>query len=371
MPDPSPMTQHEAAWPEMEHRPTSLIELPKLARLATVGRVLVKCEGERPLGSFKVLGGMFAAERVLRHAAGAPTADSRGEHQRRLPRLICASAGNHGLAVAAAARRARAESSVYVPAGVDPVRVERIRSMGARIVWISGTYDDAVDAASQAAAGGEGLLIPDTSEVPDSIVVGTVMEGYGRITDEIVGQLQKLRERPSHLFVQAGVGGLAAAMGRGLREVLREPARLLTVEPEAAPCVAFALQAGRVVRVAGGLRTAAGMLACGTASAAALRILQSCDASSVLVSEEELAAAVTILRRSGGPDSTASGAAGVAGLLRVACSEPLRIRHRLDARSSVLLVVTEAALAPPASPLDQRTGSGGPVTPRWGIRFYW
>ncbi len=106
----------------------------------------------------------------------------------------------------------------------------------------------------------------------------------------------------------------------------------------------MALAAGRPVRIAGDLRTVAGMLSCGVASAAALDVLQSLEASPVLVSEAELAAAVPILRQAGGPDSTPSGAAGVAGLLRVAASEPLRRRHRLDASSSVLVVVTEAAL---------------------------
>jgi diaminopropionate ammonia-lyase len=263
------------------------------------------------------------------------------------------------------------KSTVYLPVGVDPLRVERIRSMGARIVWISGTYDDAISAASQAAANGDGLLIPDTSDDPDSIVVQDVMHGYGRITTELLEQIRKLPDNPSHLFIQAGVGGLAAAMGRGLRGILREPARLLTVEPETAACVALALGAGRPVRVPGDLRTVASMLSCGVASAPALDILQNLNASPVLVSEEELAAAVTILRRTGGPDSTASGAAGVAGLLRVASSEALRVRHRLDTRSNVLLVATEAALAPPASRLEGHTNSKERAMPWRGIRFYW
>jgi len=352
----------------MDHPPTSLIELPELARLAAVGRVFVKCEGERPLGNFKMLGGFLAAERALSRATGA-TAEEPQKGQ--LPRLICASEGNHGLAVAAAARRAGTESSVYLPIGVDPLRVERIRSMGAQIIWITGTYDAAVSRASRAAANGDGLLIPDTSDDADSVVVQDVMEGYGRMTGELLEQLRRLPENPSHLFIQAGVGGLAAAVGRGLREILREPARLLTVEPETAACVALALGAGRPVRFPGDLRTTASMLSCGVASAAALRVLQSLNASPVLVSEEELAAAVILLRRTGGPDSTVSGAAGVAGLLRVASSELLRSRHRLDARSSVLLVVTEAALAPPASRPEGDTGSKSRVT-RWrSIRFYW
>lgn len=143
------------------------------------------------------------------------------------------------------------------------------------------------------------------------------------------------------------------------------------MEPETAACVALALAAGHPVRVPGDLRTVASMLSCGVASAAALVILQSLNASPVLVSEEELAAAVTTLRRTGGPASTASGAAGVAGLLLVASSEPLRVRHRLDTHSSVLVVATEAELAPPDSGAEGHTGSRDRVAPWRDIRFYW
>lgn len=346
------------------------MELPKLARVAAVGRVFVKCEGERPLGNFKVLGGMLAARRAISRASDERSADGRKDHGRQLPRLICASDGNHGLAVAAAARCAGTESSVYLPLDVDPVRVDRIRLMGARVVPVSGTYDDAVRTAAQAAARGDGLLIADTSADPDSTAVRDVMDGYGRIAHELKDQLRNLRVEPSHLFIQAGVGGLAAAMGRGLRGEARSPARLLTVEPEAAGCVAAALQVGRAVRVPGHLRTTAGMLSCGEASAAALRILQSCDASPVLVSEEELADAAVVLRRTGGPETTASGAAGLAGLLRVASSDFLRRRHRLDAQSNVLLVATEAALTVRSSGAKVRVGREDRV--RWpGIRLFW
>lgn len=355
--------QHQVPATEVDHPATSLIELPALAALAGIGRVFVKCESERPLGNFKMLGGMLAAERALARATVA-AAQARPGRSRRLPRLLCASSGNHGLAVAAAARRAGADCSVYLPVGTDPLRVAHVQAMGGKIVRVRGTYDDAVQAAAEAAERGDGLLIADTSTDPDSIVVQDVMEGYGRMTREIRAQLRDIGHNPSHLFVQAGVGGLAAAMARGLRDILRQPARLMTVEPEAAACVALALQQGRPARVPGNLHTIAGMLACGIASAAALGILQTCDASPVLVCEEELAAAVTTLRATGGPETTAAGAAGVAGLLRIAASERLRALHRLDRGSSVLLVASEGALKSIGAPGDRRTS--------WRrLRFYW
>jgi diaminopropionate ammonia-lyase len=322
------------AWGDY-YRPTRLLDLPELARRAGVARVLVKVEAERPLGSFKALGGTLAALRALaRVAEGAA------------PRLICASAGNHGLAVAAAAHAAGAKASIFLAAGVSRRRAERLQADGADIVRVPGTYDDAVRLAAAAAAGGEGILIPDTSTDPVDPVVKDVMAGYGLLARELVQQLSHERRlRPSHVFVQAGVGGLAAAMACGLRQILQSPGQLLVVEPQAAPCVALALEAGHPVSVPGDLRTCAEMLSCGLASAPALEVLLRHAVASVLVGEEALASAVCVLEQSGGPQTTPSGAAGLAGFLHVAASGGLRTHHQLTPQSIVLLIATEGRSA--------------------------
>lgn len=324
-----------------DYRLTPLIDCPVLAGMAGVGRILVKVEGERPLGNFKVLGGMVAGLRALKRAAGVQSLGALAG--RDLPRLICASDGNHGLSVAAAAQRAGTAATIYLPVGVSTVRAARIEALGGMVRWVSGSYDDAVDDAAAAAARGEGLLIPDTTSDPEDAVVRDVMTGYALMTDEIVAQLAGAR--PSHVFVQAGVGGLAAAVADGLAPHMRAPGRLLVVEPENAACVAHALALGRPDRIKGSHETAAEMLACGLASAPALAVLLRHGAASVVVREEELHAAVATLRGTGGPDTTPSGAAGLAGLLHVAAQPGLRDVHRLGADSCVLLIATERALA--------------------------
>lgn len=338
-------------WPD--YRPTRLLELPALARLTGVGRVFVKVEGDRPLGSFKSLGGMIAALRALAKVSG--TNDLRElcspASARALPRLICASEGNHGLSVAAAAKKAGTSSWVYLPSDASEARAARITASGGEVVRIEGTYDDAVLAAEAAAARGDGLLISDTSSDPDASVVIDVMAGYGLLARELVKQFRDdVRDRPTHLFVQAGVGGLAAAMVEGLQELLRAPQRFLIVEPASAACVAHALKVGKPERIDGNLQTSAGMLACGVASAPALRILQRYAVHSILVSESELKMAATGLRNVGGPPSTASGAAGLAGLLRMAARPNLRAHHQLESDSIVLLIATEGPLMPGPPP---------------------
>jgi len=332
-----------------DYRPTPLVERPELARLANVGRVFLKLEGARPLGNFKVLGGMVAGLRALARAAGATSLqdfDASRSHHRALPRLICASDGNHGLAVAAAARRAGAQASIYLPSGVSRIRAARIEAFGADVVRVSGTYDDAVRDAAAAAARGDGLLISDTSADPHDAVVGDVMAGYALLTHELVSQFDDdIGDRPSHLFVQAGVGGLAAAIAEGLGDRMQAPKRLLIVEPESAACVAVALAARQPVRIAGDLHTSAQMLSCGLASAPALEVLLRHGARSIIVGEDELRTAVDTLRQVGGLETTPSGAAGFAGLLQVAATPALRAAHHLDPDSNVLLVLTEGAVA--------------------------
>lgn len=314
---------------EPKFDPSPLLEIPELSRLAGVGRLFIKDESKRPLGNFKVLGGTVAALRALARNSTKPR------------RLICASDGNHGLAVAAAAREAGVEASIYLPISASDFRAARIEKVGGRILWVEGTYDDAVDAALAAAANDEGILVPDTTASLRDKVVEDVMSGYELISSDLAGQLP---EPPSHLFVQAGVGGLAAAMAEGLAERLASPPRIIVVEPETAACVAAALRAGAPIRISGALKTSAEMLSCGLASTPAVRILLKHKAVPLSVNESELSNAIGMLHETAGLSTTASGATGLAGLLKASGHEAIRNDLQLDQTSRVLLIITEGAI---------------------------
>ena len=167
---------------------TPLSPLPQLAAALGLAEVLVKDEGRRPLGSFKALGGVYAGLRALARASGLPIAALLDPAcpRVRLPILVCASDGNHGLAVAAAARLAGTVARVFLPASVSDERATRIAAKGAEVVRVPGTYDDAVRAAADAARPGRALLIADTAAVGDDPVVADVMAGYasGRGRDQ-------------------------------------------------------------------------------------------------------------------------------------------------------------------------------------------
>jgi len=341
------------------HVPTPLLHLPRLAAALGVAAVLAKDEGCRPLGSFKALGGVYAGLRVLARAAGLPVTAllDPSRPYTALPTLVCASDGNHGLAVAAAARLAGAQARVFLPVAISEGRVARILAQGAEVVRVPGTYDDAVREAAEAGRGGGALLVADTSEDVADPVVADVMAGYGVIAEEIRAQLAAGdHAAPTHVFVQAGVGGLAAAMADGLRAVLVPPARIVVIEPAAAACVEAGLVAGCPVAVAGALETAAEMLSCGEASASALAVLRRHGADALAVQEAALLTAPGFLATYGGPGATPSGSAGLAGLRAALADSAIASRLDLGPQSRVLLLITEACLP------DGR-GSRGEVFP--------
>lgn len=315
--------------------PTPLIPMPLLAEQLDVSTVLLKAENYRKLGNFKSLGGGHAARLAIARLA---TGTGSGVGQM----LICASDGNHGLAVAAAARDAGIASRIYLPTHVSDGRIARISGFGANIIKVRGTYDDAVLEARTAAERGEGILIADTSDALDDIVVADVMAGYATIASEVIAQIRSAElASPTHLFVQAGVGGFAAAMAEGLSHIMAAPGKIIAVEPQAAACVAAALTHGAPVKVDGTLETCADMLSCGVASAPALEVLVRYHADNFQVGEDALLAACATMERSGGPATTPSGAAGLAGLVAICEDMDARRRFAISDQSTVLLFATE------------------------------
>lgn len=330
------------------YAPTPLLDLTALAARLGVAQVLAKDEGRRMLGSFKSLGGTYAGLAALARRTGTDIAGLLARcaagAAADLPQLVCASDGNHGLAVAAAARFAGAGAKVFLHAGVPPVRARRIEREGAAIVWVQGTYDDAVDAAAAAAQREGGILIADTAPDAANPIVHDVMAGYGVIAHEARAQIAAAGHRaPTHLFVQAGVGGLAAAMAEGMSRFVDAPAAFVAVEPETCACLRAAFAQGGVVRLGGDLATAAEMLSCGEASAPAFAILRRTGARVMTVTEQALEEAPRLLRDTGGPATTPSGATGLAGLV-TALRESGGPRLGLTPDSRVLLVISEAAL---------------------------
>ncbi|HET9608512.1 MAG TPA: pyridoxal-phosphate dependent enzyme, partial [Acidimicrobiales bacterium] len=233
------------------YAPTPLRDMPALAAEAGVRRVLVKDESSRMgLPAFKILGASWATYRVLCERLGgepewATLDDLAAVVAERLGplRLVAATDGNHGRAVARMARLLGLRSTIVVPDGTAEARIGAITSEGAEVVVSPGTYDDAVTL-SAGMAGDRDLIISDTSWPGYEDPPRWVIEGYATIFHEVDEQAGAAVDVA---VVPIGVGALAAAAARHLAG----PARLAGVEPVAAACVLESARAGEITEVPG------------------------------------------------------------------------------------------------------------------------
>ncbi|MEX2494802.1 MAG: diaminopropionate ammonia-lyase [Woeseia sp.] len=323
------------------YEPTPLRSLAPLARRLRLGTLLYKDEsGRLGQGSFKSLGGAYAAGMRLREL----------ENPARTV-LCCATDGNHGRSVAFAAERFGCSCVVFMHAGAPPAKAAAITALGARVVRVTGTYDDSVREAHAAAKREGWLLVADTSDDESDPTTRLVMQGYGVMVLEILEQLPGAQP-PTHVVVQGGVGGLAAAVAGVFAEVYgeRRP-RVIVVEPEASACLLESALHRALRKVEGDLATAMEMLSAGEASPVAWPILQ--RRADVFIAIEDAAAidAARMLSESSGASAGlnvgVTGAAGVAGLMELLREEDLAATLELGPDARVLVFGTEEALPGP------------------------
>jgi diaminopropionate ammonia-lyase len=308
------------------YRPTPLRDLTAIAAELGLGSVRLKDESDRlGLPAFKVLGASWAVERGLRERPG-------------VRRLVAASAGNHGRAVARVAALRGLECRIYLPAGSAPARAEAIAAEGAEVVVTTGSYEEAVVLATR--AGGE----PDAVEIADVGESGPahwVVDGYHTLYAEIEAE-----GGCDVLLVPVGVGSLAAAAARYGAQA---GVAIVGVEPETAACLTASLAAGAPTAVANPGTTMAG-LNCSEISASAWPSLRDGMHGMVTVTDAEAHAAMRELAAAG----LVIGDCGAAALaaLRALATEPectvLREAVGLGAQSRVVLIATEGATDPAA-----------------------
>lgn len=340
------------------HTPTPLHALPALADALGIGALHVKDEGFRlGLGSFKALGGSYAVIRLVLEEAEQQLGRIVDISELHTPpvRTIaggmtfgCATDGNHGKSVAAGARLVGAQSAIFVHAGVSEERVAAIARYGAEMIRVDGTYDDSIRESARVCAANGWTVVSDTSWPGYERIPGLVMQGYTAIIREA---LHALPQPPTHVFVQAGVGGVAAALSAHMSLVLgKERPAFIVVEPARAACIFASAEAGEVVKIAHGEATVMAMLECYEPSPVAWRILSRVADAFMTVEEEGAVSAMNRLARPLGKDTPIvageSGGAGLAGLLAVAEDHDWRKAIHLDAGSRVFIVNTEGATDP-------------------------
>ncbi|NKB77733.1 MAG: diaminopropionate ammonia-lyase [Gammaproteobacteria bacterium] len=296
------------------YKPTPMSAVPSLAQTLGTGELYVKDESQRMnLGSFKALGGAYAlAQMVCDKADNEDTMSERFKSVAREMTFITASAGNHGLSLAAGAKVFGSNAVIVLSTTVPEPFAERIRGIGADVVRVDGNYEDSVAHAIELADENDWLLLADGSWEGYIERPALVMEGYSVIAEEARIEFSASGDWPTHVFLQAGVGGLAASFAANIREHWDVQPTIIIVEPDAAPCLLQSVKSGKLTR-GEGPESNMGRLDCKDASLITFEALR-CDADLfVTVSDEQAQAATDLLGEHGFP-STPSGAATFAAL---------------------------------------------------------
>lgn len=337
------------------HKPTPLHSLPAMAAELGIGELRVKDESQRfGFGAFKALGGVYAVGMALARAVQAqlgrlPGLEElmRGAHRDVTARFTfaTASSGNHGRSVAAGARLFGNRCIIFLPRFTSAEKEAAIRARGADVIRIDGDYEEAVDQCRRQSQANGWTIISDTSWDGYQDTPRDVMRGYTVLVEEV---LRQWPAGPTHVFVQAGVGGLAAAVIGYLWARCTPRPQFIVVEPESADCWLQSNRAGRPALASGNADTAMGGLACREISPITWPVVGLGADWFMTITEDQVPPARKKLAQPHRGDpaiaSGPSGCAGFAGLVRV-CADPAAVAAlQLGGSSRVLVINSEGNL---------------------------
>lgn len=353
---------HESI-PQYERTP--LVKLENLAKMLGVKGVYLKDESYRfGLNAFKVLGGSFAMAKYM--------ADKLGKDISELPyeKLISdevrnelgditfftATDGNHGRGVAWTANKLKQKSVVYMPKGSSLIRLNNIKAEGAKASITELNYDDAVRLATEDAAKVGGIVVQDTAWEGYEDIPAWIMQGYGTMAKEAVEQLSEYGvERPTHVFIQAGVGSLAGAVQGYIAAKFEECPITVVVEADKADCFYKSAEAGdgKPRFVGGDMQTIMAGLACGEPNTIGFEILKNYSEAFISAPDWVSAKGMRILGNPlVGDEKVISGESGavttgtLVSIMQDESLAELRKALKLDENSKVLLISTEGDTDP-------------------------
>jgi diaminopropionate ammonia-lyase len=262
--------------------------------------------------------------------------------------VACATDGNHGRSVAAGANFVGCKASIFVHDNVNRERVDAIARFGAKLIHVAGNYDDAVAEAERVCHSEGWTIVSDTSWPGYERIPRLVMQGYTAMVAEALTQLP---EPPTHVFLQAGVGGFAAAVAANISLTLGTARpKFIIVEPDRAACLFESNRVGKPIKVEASKPTVMAMLECYEPSLLAWGVLSRIADAYMTLQDED---AINVMNQLGRPQdgevaiiAGESGGAGLAGLIAIMKDAGARTMLGLTSSSRVLLFNTEGATAP-------------------------
>ena len=308
------------------YSPTPLISLNKLSEKLKINKIFYKDESKRfNLKSFKALGGAYAVEKV-----------SRGNKE---IVISTATAGNHGRSVAWGSKKLGLKCKIFISEYVSEFRAKVMRSFGADVIRVKGNYDASLKECIKQSKQNNWQIVQDVAWQDYKLVPKLTMAGYSVMMKEISEQINN--EQISHVILQAGVGGMAAAMVAGIARYLDNVPKVIVVEPDNAACVMESIKAGEIKKISIKKESLMGGMSCDEVSLVPWEILKNSVSYCITVSDDYISKTVKFLSNSKFSDEKIVGGEcstpGIISLTGLCNDSKIKNEINLNENSNVLL----------------------------------
>ena len=308
------------------YAPTPLLLLDKLSTELKLKRIFYKDESKRfHLKSFKALGGSYAVEKITKGNKEIV--------------ISTATAGNHGRSVAWGSKKLGLKCKIFISEYVSETRSEAMRNFGADVIRVKGNYEDSLNECIKQSNQNNWQIVQDVAWKNYMLVPKLTMAGYSVMMKEISEQINN--QKVSHIILQAGVGGMAAAMVAGLARYLNHVPQIIIVEPDSAACVLASINTGKIEKISIEKESIMGGMSCGEVSLVPWQILKKSVNYCVTVSDDYISKTIKYLANCelsyekiiGGECSTP----GIISLIGLCNDAKIRKKINLNEDSNVLL----------------------------------
>ena len=308
------------------YAPTPLLLLDKLSTELKLKRIFYKDESKRfHLKSFKALGGSYAVEKITKRNKEIV--------------ISTATAGNHGRSVAWGSKKLGLKCKIFISEYVSETRAKAMRSFGADVIRVKGNYEDSLNECIKQSNQNNWQIVQDVAWKNYMLIPKLTMAGYSVMMKEISEQINN--QKVSHIILQAGVGGMAAAMVAGLAMYLNHVPQIIIVEPDSAACVLASINSGKIEKISIEKESIMGGMSCGEVSLLPWQILKKSVNYCVTVSDDYISKTIKYLANCelsyekiiGGECSTP----GIISLIGLCNDAKIRKKINLNEDSNVLL----------------------------------
>ena len=311
------------------YKKTPLLKLEKLNRNLKLNNIFYKDESKRfHLKSFKALGGAYAVEKISKVKKNIT--------------ISSATAGNHGRSVAWGAQRLKLRCKIFVSQFVSETRVSEIKKFGAEVIRVKGNYEDSLKKCQKLSKKNYWKIVQDVSTKNYKYIPQLTMAGYSIMIKEISKQTNQYI---THIFLQAGVGGLAAGVVSGVAKYFKRIPKIIIVEPDRADCVLQSIKGNKLKKIKIKKESIMGGMSCNEMSLVPWQVLKKTTNCCVSISDKNIAKTVAGLKDKKFSKTSIIGgecaAPGVIALIGICNSNKAKKLLNLNKNSNILVIGCE------------------------------